>query len=73
MMLLISSGENGLCSLEIIAAKWAPSARKPVKRQNFCGVKLEYYYLPAGGTVSLHNGPLQLRLHGRIKPVCGAG
>jgi hypothetical protein len=47
--------------------------RKTVKRQNFCGVKLEYYYLPAGGTVSLHNGPLQLRLHGRIKPVCGAG
>jgi hypothetical protein len=32
--------------------------QKTVKRQNFGGVKLEYYHLPAGGTVSLHNGPL---------------
>jgi hypothetical protein len=32
--------------------------QKTVKRQNFGGVKLEYYHLPAGGTVSLRNGPL---------------
>jgi hypothetical protein len=32
--------------------------QKTVKRQNFGGVKLEYYHLAARGTVSLHNGPL---------------
>ena len=30
--------------------------QKTVERQNFGGVKFEYYHLPACGTVSLHNG-----------------
>jgi hypothetical protein len=34
--------------------------QKTVKRRDFGGVKLEYYHLPAGGTVSLHNGPLMV-------------
>ena len=56
MRLLVSSGENGPCSPEIVRTKH----QKTVKRRNFGGVKLEYYHLPAGGTVSLHNGPLMV-------------
>jgi hypothetical protein len=57
MRLLTSSDENVLCSLEIIVEIRA-KRQKTVERQNFGGVKLEYYRLPAGGTVSLRNGPL---------------
>jgi hypothetical protein len=57
MRLLTSSDENVLCSLEIIVEIRA-KRQKTVERQNFGGVKLEYYRLSAGGTVSLRNGPL---------------
>ena len=56
MRLLVSSGENGPCSPEIVRT----NRQKTVKRRNFGGIKLEYYHLPAGGTVSLHNGPLMV-------------
>jgi hypothetical protein len=54
MRLLISSGENGLCSPEIVRTK----RQKTVEPLNLGEVKLEYCHLPAGGTVSLHDGPL---------------
>ena len=56
-------------SPEIVRTK----RQKTVKPLNLGEVKLEYCHLPAGGTVSLHDGPLKLRLDGRIKTVYAVG